>query len=71
MDISRRTTIELRGMRVRGGRGIGQGNGGAAVRVSRAGGGTAGQDHAGGGQGAGDTGRPGGAGISDGAPRIL
>ena len=71
MDISRRTTIELRGVRVRGGRGIDQGNGGAAVRFSRAGGGDEGQDHAGGGQGAGDTGRPGGTGISDGAARVL
>lgn len=48
-----------------------KGNGGAAVRVSRAGRGAVGKDHAGGGQGAGDTGRAGGAGISDGAARVL
>lgn len=48
-----------------------KGNGGAAVRVSRAGRGDAGKDHAGGVKGAGDTGRAGGAGISDGAARVL
>lgn len=63
--------IELRGVRVRGGGGLAQRNGGAAVRVPGAGRGEARDDHAGGGTGAGDTGRAGGASVSDGAAKML
>ena len=63
--------IELRGVRVRGGGGLAQRGGGAAVRVPGAGRGEARVDHAGGGQGAGDAGGAGGAGVSDGAARVF